>query len=451
VAPPRGPDGNRLRTVARLHASNAREAPPPAAGPIEMDEPSSGGQARVPSQPSTPRSRPRSTASTHPLGMWFCPTPRCARREGASPTGWSCLQSLVSHLRPVHLSTGASPPDAWLDTHGLRLCLACREIIPQGSRCPGTTAVLAALALDNTAPPAQARSPLAGHLPPSLDLVLLLGTRIPTLRRVPIAASSTCARALTCLLQALDREHTSETLARLLLFPRIALAAPARGGKAGRSSSTQQCRLNCLAAVMDPMSDLITRILRHATTDGPRTRAQSRAAAPEVAAASPKASDRTAAAVRALLAEGALGRAPHLLTSDGVCDSADPAVLARLRELHPLAEGPNLEPPYPEDRPDVAGSWASDQLLEMEAVVRSFPPGSAAGPSGLRPHYLLDCLSSADSAAKAVPLEALLTQVTATSSRHLQPRAAPYLCAARPIPLRNKDGGKVAAGDRPGT
>jgi len=34
---------------------------------------------------------------------------------------------------------------------------------------------------------------------------------------------------------------------------------------------------------------------------------------------------------------GAPGRALHLLTSEGVCDTADPAVLTRLRELHPQA------------------------------------------------------------------------------------------------------------------
>jgi len=79
--------------------------------------------------------------------------------------------------------------------------------------------------------------------------------------------------------------------ARLLLFPRIALAAPARGSKATRSSSNPQCHLNCLAAVMDPLGDLISCILRQAATDGPRTRTQSRAAAPEAAAASPPASD----------------------------------------------------------------------------------------------------------------------------------------------------------------
>jgi len=120
--------------------------------------------------------------------------------------------------------------------------------------------------------------------------------------------------------------------------------------------------------------------------------------------------------VLALLAEGAPGRALQLLTSDGVCEAADPAVLTRLRQLHPQAEGPNLWPPLLEDRPDIAPSWASYQLLAMEAVIRSFPPGCAAWPSGLRPQHLLASISSADSAAKAGLLEALLTLVTAKSS-----------------------------------
>jgi len=108
-------------------------------------------------------------------------------------------------------------------------------------------------------------------------------------------------------------------------------------------------------------------------------------------------------AVWALLAEGAPGRALQLLTSDCVCDSAYPAVLARLRELHPQADESGLAAPLPEDLPDVTSSWATNQLLAMEAVVRSFPPGSAADPSGLRHQHLLDCLNSAGSASKTTP------------------------------------------------
>jgi len=47
--------------------------------------------------------------------------------------------------------------------------------------------------------------------------------------------------------------------------------------------------------------------------------------------------------VRALLVEGVPGGALQLLASDGVYDSADPAVLVRLRELNPEAEGPGME------------------------------------------------------------------------------------------------------------
>jgi len=46
-------------------------------------------------------------------------------------------------------------------------------------------------------------------------------------------------------------------------------------------------------------------------------------------------------------------------------------------------------------------------------------------------------------------MEALVTLVTTTSSGSLHPRAAPYLCAVRLIPLRKKDGGvrPIAVGD----
>jgi len=106
------------------------------------------------------------------------------RRNGAPCKRW-CPSSARRTYQPVR-----PPRDAWLDAHGLRVCLACREISPQGEWFPGprcSTAVPAALAL------AQGK---AGTIPAVLDLVHLLGTRFLTLRRVPIAACSTWARAL---------------------------------------------------------------------------------------------------------------------------------------------------------------------------------------------------------------------------------------------------------------
>jgi len=97
--------------------ANPQESLPTRAGPMEVDSTAVKTPSDPPSQPGTPRSQPRAPASPHLSGMWFCPMPRCARREGASPTGWGCLQSLVSHLRSVHLSAGSAPPDSWLQAH----------------------------------------------------------------------------------------------------------------------------------------------------------------------------------------------------------------------------------------------------------------------------------------------------------------------------------------------
>jgi len=170
-----------------------------------------------------------------------------------------------------------------------------------------------------SAPPRCWRPSLSGAPPPKgTDIFQLLATQIPKLRKIPIAASSSYARVLTCLLQTREREQTWEALDRLLFFPSIALAAPARGGKATRASSAQQCRLNCLWSVLDPLEELIARVKRATPAEDPRTRARTRAAASEATrASSSQASDRTAAAVRALLGEGVAGRALQLLTSDG--------------------------------------------------------------------------------------------------------------------------------------
>jgi len=86
-------------------------------------------------------------------------------------------------------STTSASPDSLLQAHKLRVCLACHELSAVGSRCPGprcSSAMLAALAAWNPAPPAQTLSPLSGPPPPQgLDIPNLLARQIPTLRRVP--------------------------------------------------------------------------------------------------------------------------------------------------------------------------------------------------------------------------------------------------------------------------
>ncbi len=80
-------------------------------------------------------------------------------------------------------------------------------------------------------------------------------------------------------------------------------------------------------------------------------------------------------------------KAVNLLLSEGCHDSADPALLSKLRDLHPAAAPP----------PEGTGmhvttfdyQWHDlecrrDRLQVLERLIRDFTPASAAGPSGLR-------------------------------------------------------------------
>ena len=85
----------------------------------------------------------------------------------------------------------------------------------------------------------------------------------------------------------------------------------------------------------------------------------------------------------------------------------------------------------------------------MRELLRSFPPGGAAGPSGLRPKHLADIVGTADTAAVSALLEALVRFAKAATGGELHPAAVPYLCAARLVPLKKKDGGvrPIAVGE----
>jgi hypothetical protein len=101
--------------------------------------------------------------------------------------------------------------------------------------------------------------------------------------------------------------------------------------------------------------------------------------------------DSTLHAVRTFVEEGAPGKAVNLLLSEGCHDSTDHAVLAKLRDLHPIAKPP----------PERTGSHATTfdhqwhdlesrrgRLQVPERLIRDFPPASAAGPSVRRPQHL---------------------------------------------------------------
>ncbi len=150
--------------------------------------------------------------------------------------------------------------------------------------------------------------------------------------------------------------------------------------------------------------------------------------------------------------EGAPGKALNLLLSEGCHDSADSAVLAKLRDLHPTAAPP----------PEGTGSHATtfdhqwhdlesrrDRLQVLERRIRDFPPASAASPSGLRPQHLQDALRTAEHGASQRLLIALDRLALQCEIGHIHDRIAEWLCASRLIPLKKKENGvrPIAVGD----
>ena len=105
--------------------------------------------------------------------------------------------------------------------------------------------------------------------------------------------------------------------------------------------------------------------------------------------------------VQKLVGEGAFSKACKHLLSKGVHDSTDPEVQAKLRDLHPTSPSPNLEALHMENVPhlpwDTSAEGDEERLRALLALITHFPPGTAGGPSGLKPSHLKECVQDANS------------------------------------------------------
>jgi len=200
--------------------------------------------------------------------------------------------------------------------------------IPARARCPGTRCPRRYWRhWAWVTPPPQHRRIATGRAPPcGLGPRTRSGTRIATLRRVPIAAFCTCVRALNCLLQSLERDQTFDTLTPLLIFPRIALAAPARGGKLTPSSSTQKMPAQLPSGSHEPLGGT-DRLHPQVGEDRwlPDTSPKQGRGTGDGCCLAPSLSPHCCGRPRPPRRRCAI----QLLTSYGVCDAADPAALTR--------------------------------------------------------------------------------------------------------------------------
>jgi len=245
------------------------------------------------------------------------------------------------------------------------------------------------------------------------------------------------AESLAILLSRFCDLQTWESLQRLLLFPKFALGKKDRGGS--RKDNSAFCRQRCSAAVTSPLSALWSDLIPTQQRSSDRLRNRKRLAESARNAEEDDVNDpRTVDSIRRYLNEGAPGRAFKLLSSHGLHDPSDRAVLDRLKELHP-SDAPLPVPEPIERSPDPLDVSDADKE-RMRALVSSFPAGSAGGPSGLRPQHLLDVLHAASTRAQDALLTALISFCRLSCGGQCASEAVPLLCAAKLWPLRKADG-----------
>ena len=290
-------------------------------------------------------------------------------------------------------------------------------------------------------PPRSLSAPPLAPVTPPVSLQRLLQCPVGVLSHIPAALRPPVGDALALLLRGVAEDPTELGMWALLAFPKLVLRANARGGRNHNADVVTEVNRRLFMWRTWQWGPLWEEALASARPQGqgPNTRGRTAAAA---------VTEATCKRLRRLVGEGAPARAMQTLLSDGVHDAADPAVQQRLRELHPGA------PPLASGDggalgmaallvPDVSEAW----LASVLDAVRTFPNGSAPGPSGLRPSALQDLLCRTRRSGDLLP--ALATFVQACVNGRLPDALGPMLCAARLIPLKKKDGGvrPVAVGE----
>ena len=115
----------------------------------------------------------------------------------------------------------------------------------------------------------------------------------------------------------------------------------------------------------------------------------------------------------------------------------DDVTAVALRAKHPARAATDIPPPIPTSNSECLCLQESDIL----AAIKTFAPGSAGGPDGLRPQHLKDLTgASAGDAGRR-----LLAQLTEFANLCLTGRVSaaiqPVLCGASLCALTKKDGG----------
>ena len=274
------------------------------------------------------------------------------------------------------------------------------------------------------------------HLPhvPSPPLSTILQSNTPTLQHVPKGARDCWAKAHSdCLLAVALNTADLSQWSRLFMLPKCVLASPAAGHRLRWRE--MKSRLRRWSA-----GDLVSLWSEALASGKSLFKRSEKSSSP---AGSPLRGNRNTNIRRAKAAvqDGQYNKALKALTSDGLAPPT-PEVLQEMLNKHPQDSLP-ATPPGP------APPTSTLSEAAIKKGVRSFPNGSAPGPSGLRPSHVREAVDCPSPDRANNMLSSLTKFVNHLAAGQAPPSILPHLCGATLLAIRKKNGGlrPIAAGE----
>ena len=270
---------------------------------------------------------------------------------------------------------------------------------------------------------------------PSLDSIL--SVRTPTLHHVPKGVRDMWATAFCEALTSLAADpHQTDAWCKLFMLPRCLLSSPPRGGRSHWRDTLKTVRTRIQKWRAGNFVELWEEVASaNHSLKARLSRSSSSGSSPDAVLRS------NVIRARRAVGDGQYRKALQSLSSAGLAQpSAD--VLVEMLAKHP----PSANPALPEDTPPPPVQFSSEEVIK---ALKSFPAGSAPGPSGLRANHIKQAVlcPSPDRAGQA--LTSLTRFVNLLCSGNVPSEIVPHLCGATLLPCKKKSGGlrPIAVGE----
>ena len=351
---------------------------------------------------------------------FVCPFSAC---NGKS---WGSKYQLLTHVENAHLAADQQVSGVWLRNMSRAVCPKCKLLVPCAGKCRNGTCQWSASAK----PPVHV--PVPSAVPASeVTRAQALYDCLPTLRHVPKGCIDDVLVLTSDLIRKTVEHRDQNSMLDFLLMPTTVLAPLVRGGKKHADSNGKLVAQRASRWIADPTPAASSAPIKRPTRPSAATGTE--------CIADHEIDESLRRSVITAVQESALSKGCKMLQSESAANDAD--LHNKLQPLFPASSVPiTLDN-------DFAGTGNADFTEAfVEKMIRSFPAGSGAGPSGLRPSHLKDMLRSRK---KSVLLVALADFVSCLANGGFPPDVMELLTASKLFAVRKKDGGPrpIASGD----